>query len=411
MHRAKQRDFERVPGSRRLGDVFLRILEQLEDTGELRRIVPPRRLGKAAKLVIRQFLPHLRKRRQDEVARMRGELICEPLEVGARLVRAHDSLQRGARVPPQHRRDDSRHDAAIERAQRLRRLLLADLAARSVRGEELIEERERIAHRALRLLPDERQRSVGDGDALGLRDLAKPRDDLPERNELEVVPLHAAQDGRRQLLRIGRREQELDVPGRLLERLEERIEGGTAEHVHFVDDVDLVAVSRGQILRRLAQGAHVVDAVVGSGVDLLDVDVVALRDLDARAALPARLGRGAFLAVERAGEDARGGRLPAAARAGEEEGVGHAAALERVRQGADDVLLPRQIGKALRAVLPGEDEVRSRHLGGTLRGAGPETGHTDESRYRCSLPGLAGSRSAVARSPVQRPERMQNGIS
>src|SRR5205823_12608649 len=85
-----------------------------------------------------------------------------------------------------------------------------------------------------------------------------------------------------------------------------------------------------------------------------------------------------------------------------------------------DVLLPCQIGETLRTVFAGEDEVRSGHRRSLARsserfraevavpgpaparGAAPETGHTDESRYRCSLPGLAGSRPPLPRSPVQR---------
>ena len=87
-------------------------------------------------------------------------------------------------------------------------------------GEELVEQAERIAHRSGRLASDQRERGVGDLHALGLRDLPQPGDDFSQRHQLEVVPLDARENGRRQLLRIGRGQQELDVPGRLLERLE-----------------------------------------------------------------------------------------------------------------------------------------------------------------------------------------------
>src|SRR3546814_4326065 len=56
-----------------------------------------------------------------------------------------------------------------------------------------------------------------------------------------------------QLLRVGGREQELDVLRRLLERLQQRIERRLGQHVDFVDQVDLVAAARGHVLRALDQ--------------------------------------------------------------------------------------------------------------------------------------------------------------
>src|SRR5712691_3404399 len=115
------------------------------------------------------------------------------------------------------------------------------------------------------------------------------------------------------------------------------------------------AVARRQIFLGFPERAHVVHAVVGGGVDLLHVHVVALGDLDARAAHAARLGRGTFLAVQRSRQDARAGGLPAYARPGEEKRVRHPPRLERVDQGADHVLLAGELRKTLRPVLSGEN--------------------------------------------------------
>ena len=73
--------------------------------------------------------------------------------------------------------------------------------------------------------------------------------------------------------------------GRLLDRLEQRVERLRRELVDFVDDEDLVAIAD----RRDRQPgdddlADVVDPGVAGGVDLEDVDVAPLRDLDARVA-------------------------------------------------------------------------------------------------------------------------------
>ena len=362
MDSAQQSDFQRVARARRLRHLVLRKLQQLEDARELRGVVLRRLLRQRTDLVIGKILLHSRKRRQSQVAGLGGELFGEALHVRALFVCANHAAHRRRGIAREHGGDDVAHHRGVQSAERLRRFLVPDLFGSGiVRGEELIEQRQGVAHGPLRLSRHHRHRAVGDPEVLGLRDLAQPRDDLSQRHELDVLPLHPGKDRGRKFLRIGGRKQELDVAGRLLERLEQGIERRAREHVHFVDDVDLVAVAGRQVLRRLAQRAHVVDAVVRGGVDLLDVDVVAGGDLHARAADAARFGGGAFLAIERPGEDPRGRRLPAAARAGEEEGMRHPAALQGVDQGPDDVLLPRQILEALRPVLSSEDEVRSGH--------------------------------------------------
>ena len=65
--------------------------------------------------------------------------------------------------------------------------------------------------------------------------------------------------------------------------------------------------------------ADLVDLGVGGGVDLEHVHVAPFGDLDARVADPARIGGRALLAVEAARQDAGGGGLADAARAGEDE--------------------------------------------------------------------------------------------
>jgi hypothetical protein len=117
--------------------------------------------------------------------------------------------------------------------------------------------------------------------------------------------------------------------GRLFQRLQQRVEGVLGEHVHFVDDIDLVARRDGGIAYRLDDLAHVVDAGVGSGVHLDHVDVAALGDRLARLALPARVDRRAALpirpdAIERLGNEPRGGGLADTAHAGHQEGMGQA---------------------------------------------------------------------------------------
>src|SRR5207248_8112381 len=139
-------------------------------------------------------LLHSWEAREHQVARMRRQLFGETLEIRPRLVGTDDSLQRTRRVAAQDSRDGLRDDASVQGSERLYCLCLGDLVGASVRGEELVEQAQRVAHRAQSLSGAEGQRSVVDANVLRLGDLAKPRGDLSERNELEIVPLHAGEN-------------------------------------------------------------------------------------------------------------------------------------------------------------------------------------------------------------------------
>ena len=132
------------------------------------------------------------------------------------------------------------------------------------------------------------------------------------------------------------------------------------QHVHFVDQVDLVAAAGRQVLDVLEQLARVVDLGAGGRVDLDQVHEAALVDLAAGAALAAGRRADAALAVERLREDARDRRLADAARAGEQEGVMDAARVERVDERLAHVLLADQLGEAAGTPLAGEYEVAHR---------------------------------------------------
>ena len=62
-------------------------------------------------------------------------------------------------------------------------------------------------------------------------------------------------------------------------------------------------------------------------------------------------------AVEALGEDARDGGLADAAGAGEQEGVMHPAALQRIAQRAHHVFLPDQLGKAPGSPFAGKNQI------------------------------------------------------
>ena len=165
----------------------------------------------------------------------------------------------------------------------------------------------------------------------------------------QIEALAARQHGHRHLADFGGGEDELGVRRRLFQRLEQRIEGGARQHVHFVEDVDLVARRHRRVADGVVDLAHVLDAVVRGGVHLDDVEMPAFHDRLAVHAehrhVDGRPGDRAVrqFVIERAGEDARRRGLADAAHAGEDPGLRNASGLEAVRDRAHHGVLADQI--------------------------------------------------------------------
>ena len=66
--------------------------------------------------------------------------------------------------------------------------------------------------------------------------------------------------------------------GRLFQRLQQAVEGGLREHVHFVDDIDLGARHHRAVARAFDDLANIVDAGVRGGVHLDHVDMARFDD-------------------------------------------------------------------------------------------------------------------------------------
>ena len=152
-------------------------------------------------------------------------------------------------------------------------------------------------------------------------------------------------------MQLGGRQNEQHMLGRLLERLEQRVERADREHVHLVDDEHALFDLRGGVARLVAQVADVVHAVVRGRVDLGHVEHRAVQDAAARRALVARVAVHRVLAVDRARQDLGAGGLARAARAGEQVGMAQPPGLELRAQGIRDMLLADHVCKRLRPPL------------------------------------------------------------
>ena len=181
--------------------------------------------------------------------------------------------------------------------------------------------------------------------------------DCLRRHLLEVELQAAGEHRHRDLLGVGRRKNELDVFGRLLEGLQHRVERRRGEHVDFVDDVYLESPAARCVHRVLQELAHLVDLGVGCGIDFYQVDEAARVDFHAGRTLPAGTGADARLAIEAFREDPGEGRLAHAAGPGEQVRVVQALLIQRVAQRPDHVLLPDQRLERARSPLAGENLV------------------------------------------------------
>ena len=333
--------------------------------------------------------------------------------IGAAVVKLAQPRQRLGDGSAHHLLEQVEHAAAIGQAQHGTDRLRRDRSFLAV-GDGLIQERQPVAHRAFGGARDQRQRGGLDLHILLRRDALQMGDQFARFDAAQIEALAARQHRHRHLADFGGSEDELHMRRRFLQRFEQTIEGLLGQHMHFVDDVDLGARAGRGVAHALDDLAHVVDAGARGRVHFLHIDMAGFGDGDARLAHAAGMNGGVGPlavrpdAVERPGDDARGGRLAYAANARQHEGMGDPPGGEGVGQGADQRLLADQAGEILRAVFArqhlvlgaaragaGRPEAQGWFLrlvhAGVRRGVRWETGDDPgRIRYGCFLPNLTG---------------------
>jgi hypothetical protein len=140
------------------------------------------------------------------------------------------------------------------------------------------------------------------------------------------------------------------VRRRLLDQLQQGIEGGIGELMRLVEDVDLVPALDRLEHDPLADLANVVDSSLRGGVHLDDVQRGSVGDCDARVARLVRRRCRPLGAVQRLGENPRERRLSRPARSSKEVGLPNLAGLDRVAERLHDRLLTDDLVEVLRAV-------------------------------------------------------------
>ncbi len=100
-------------------------------------------------------------------------------------------------------------------------------------------------------------------------------------NRKEIEPLRPAPDRVEELVRLGSGQNEDYVFGGFFQSLQQSVTGGTRQHVCLIQDVDLVCTpgysNRPHICPDLPYVFHL---VVGSGIQLDDIERITLGDRD-----------------------------------------------------------------------------------------------------------------------------------
>ncbi len=275
---------------------------------------------------------------------MSGQLHAQAAHIHRLLAQLGDLLQCGDRIPLGDGIADLKEILPVGNARHA-----ADQGfVHSIRNTGAgIQDGEGVTHGAVRQTADEFG-SVGvQVDLLFPCYIKQPPGNVRGGNALKIIALAAGQDGGRDFLHLGGGEDEDDVFRGFLHGFEQGVESRGGQHVHLVDDIDLVLAHGGQVGGLIPQVADVIHAVVGGSVDLGNIQHAAVVHAFADDAHTAGIGAGSIQAVDRLGKDLGAGGLAGAPGAGEQVGMADAPGGDLVLQCRNDGLLADYIGKTL----------------------------------------------------------------
>ncbi len=267
---------------------------------------------------------------------------------------------RRRRLAPHDQIKQVEHPPAIGQPQHGAHLIGAGLAGTV--GNRLIEQRGRIPRRAFGRPRDQGKGRIADLRPFGVGDLAEQGQHDFGFDAPQIEALAARQDGDRNLADLGGGKDEFYMWGRFFQRFQQRVERRGRQHVHLVDDIDLVARRGRPIVHGINDFTDIPHPGVRGRVHFHHIDMTAFGDGPAGIALPTGVsGRPARAvrpdAVQPLGDDPRRGGLAGAANAGHDEGMRDPVRCECVLQGAHHRLLPDQIGKGFGPVFAGKNAV------------------------------------------------------
>ena len=177
--------------------------------------------------------------------------------------------------------------------------------------------------------------------------IQQPTGDVAGLDALEGEALAAGEDGGGHLVQLRGGQNENEVGRGLLQNLQQRVECGSGEHVDLVHDVYAVFYLGRGVDGLVPQGADVVHAVVGGGVQLQHIQETSVVNAQTGGTLITGVTVYRMLAVDSLGQDLGAGGLTGTAGTGEEVGVAQPPLGHLTAQSLGDMLLSHHIGKGL----------------------------------------------------------------
>ena len=227
--------------------------------------------------------------------------------------------------------DDVKVVVGVEHIKVLDNLFVGNISLRE--AHRLVENRQCVAHSAVGFFGNNLQSCVLIRHPFLIGHHLQMGHGVGYGHPFEVVNLATREDCRQHLVLFRSGEDENHVCWRFLERLEEGVERCRREHVHLVDDENLVAAYLRRNSCLLHERSDILHRVVRCSVELEDIQRPALIEGLTALTLVAGLTVGRrVLTVYRLSEDSGTGGLTHAARTTEEIGMGKLTALDGVLQ-------------------------------------------------------------------------------
>ena len=279
---------------------------------------------------------------QQQVPDQRAELTQHRAYILATLVQLVQLQQGALGVPAQNKLHQLGRLQVSRQAQRLQH---GPAVHGSAYGGTLVQKAQAVPQSAVRQTAQQLRAIRRQVDLLLSGHIQQPRRDVLRRDALEGKPLAPGEDGGGHLVELRSGQNEHQVLRRLLQNLQQSIEGRGGEHVDLVHDVHpLLHIGRG-VDGFVPQGPHLVDTVVGGSVQLQYIQKTAVFDAHAGGALAAGIAVHRVLAVDGLGQDFGTGGLAGAPGACEEVRMGGAALRHLLTQSLGDVGLADDIRK------------------------------------------------------------------
>ena len=233
----------------------------------------------------------------------------------------------------------------------------------SAKRKQLLKQRLAIAHRTVGTAGQQRQRLLIGLDAFVLRDLTQAIGDLVCLDWRKIKSLTAREDRDRNFLWVGRAKNKLHMQRRFLKRLKQSVERLRREHVDFVDDVNLVFRTTGSNGGVGTKLTNLVDAAIGSTINLEHIDVFAGRYRLANITLITRRHRWALFAIQALGENPGRRSLADSSRTGKQVSVPDTVFVDRIGKRRCNMALPDKVPKRLRTVSQRDNLILSVWIG------------------------------------------------